>query len=457
MAVKVTTPVRLVCSAAFLFGQGAGAALAQDLPAGSEQAGDAPSGAATSVSGFLYGAVAARRLEWRLNSENGAKVPTLSGAAAGIVDIGHGTFSARVRISREHKRIPGATERWVSEDQLELTQLSLKMPVSEQTDLTLGRLNIGLDDGQSFHPLDFLEDAIRSSDFEDRSGSQRGFPLLMMSGGGSALAYRLVYSDDTLYKVDSVPPYGAQNPGFNRHLKQWLASARWSVEQATATVVYQRPIGGHGGAGASFSYVATAALSLHGALFTARGNALPLHRNAVVGRGSHFGRDDVYIPETPVKAWRADDGRRYTRWLAGASYTTESGATHVVELWRDGRGMSRAEQDIFDNVVQFHRGLADANARRFNLAYDAEAYRSPHGTHAFFRTAMPMPNEASLQPSVLISTRDASGTANARWTQRLTPNWEYGIEAWLRFGKPYSQYGSVADKAGIQASVRWFY
>jgi hypothetical protein len=192
--------------------------------------------------------------------------------------------------------------------------------------------------------------------------------------------------------------------------------------------------------------VASASLSLHGAVFAARGNPVPLHWNAVSGRGSNLGRDDVYIQNTPVRAWRADDGRRYSRWLAGATYTTESGATHVLEIWRDGRGMSAGEQFTWENAVHFHRRLADPDARRINLAYDTEVLRSPHGTHAFFRTAVPMPNEASFQPSILVSTRDGSGSVNARWIQRLAPNWEYGVEAWLRFGKPYTQYGSVADK-----------
>lgn len=452
-----TAPRCLVFCSACLLGQAAPAVRAQEAPATSAQADESAFVARAAVSGFFYGAVAARQLEQRLNGENGARVPTLSGTAAGVIEVAHGAVWARARIARERRGIPGAVERWNNDDQFELTQLSLKLPLTKQLDLTAGRLNIGLDDGQSFHPLDFLEDAIRSTDFEDRFGSQRGFPLLMVSGGATRFGYRLLYSDDTLYKVETVAPYGSQNPGFNRHTRQWLASARWSIGQATATVVLQRPRGGETGIGASLSYVATAALSLHGALFEARGNPLPLHRNVVTGQGEKLGRNDVYIAETPVKAWRAADGRSYSRWLAGASYTTESGTTHVVELWRDGRGMAVDEQKRFDEVVQFHRSLNDPAARRINLAYDAEAYRSPHGAHAFFRSAMPMENGATLQPSLLVSTRDGSGTANIRWTRRPTPEWEYGFEAWRRFGKPFSQYGSVADKSGIQLSMRRFF
>ena len=321
----------------------------------------------------------------------------------------------------------------------------------------MGRLNMSFDDGQSFHPLDFLEDAVRGTDFEDRAGRFRGFPLMMISRADSASAVRLIYSDDTIYRGNHTYSYGDPNPGFNRGLRQWIASARWSADQLTGTLIYQRPSPGKAGIGASASYVPNASVSIHGSMFAARGNPLPLHRNVFLKRSENLNETDVYINETPVQTWRADDSSVYSRWLVGATYTSEPGATYVFELWRDDRAMSKGEQDTWAKVLRFHRGLANPAARAINLAYDLESLRTAHGTQAFFRISVPMLGDASFQPSLLLSTRDGSGTTNLRWIQRLNHKWEYGVDVWFRFGKSYSQYGSTPDKSGMQASIRVFF
>lgn len=414
-----------------------------------------------SFSGFLYASIAARQLEHGLNDANGAKVPTTTAATAAIIELRRDFFWARARFAEERLRTPRASTSatpWTGKGQAEITQLSLKLPLSEQAVLTAGRLNMTFDDGQSFHPLDFLEDAVRSTDFEDRAGRYRGFPLLMVSRADAGSAYRLIYSDDSIYKNNYVYAYGGPNPGFNRGLRQWLASARWSIDQLTSTLVFQRPSSGNAGIGLSASYVANASMSMHAAIFATRGNPLPLHRNVFLRRGTNLNASDVYRNESPVKAWRADERKVYSRWLIGSTYTGESGATYVLELWRDDRGMSDSEQDTWASVARFHHGLDNAAARAINLAYDLESLRSAaHGTQAFFRVALPMPGDAILQPSALLSTRDGSGTTNLRWSQRINNKWDFELEAWLRIGGAYTQYGSAPDKSGIAASARFFF
>lgn len=415
---------------------------------------------ATSFSGFLYATTASRQLEKSLNNANGAKVPTLSAEMAGIIELRRGPLWGRLRFSEERLRIPqsgiGDTP-WAQTNRADITQLSLRLPVSDQTVFTAGRLNINFDDGQSFHVLDFLEDAIRSTDFEDRASRYRGFPLLMISHGDSGAAYRLLYSNDTIGQSNYTYTYGDPNPGFNRGLKQWIASARWSIHQLTGTLVLQQPLHGNTGIGASFSYVPSASWSFHGSIFGARGNPISMHKNVFLGQGNNLGPSDVYLSNSPVQAWRIDDQKIYSRGLIGATYTSESGITSVFELWRDERGMSAAEQNTWGNLLRFHNTLSNPTARSVNLAYDLQSLRAMHGTQAFLRISVPISDSASFQPSLLVSTRDGSGSANFRWIRKFDDKWELGIETWHRFGGAYTQYGSAPDKSGLQASIRAFF
>nr|WP_315261758.1 hypothetical protein [uncultured Limnohabitans sp.] len=415
---------------------------------------------ATSISGFLYATTTTRQLEKVLNNANGAKVPTLSSEMAGIIELRRGLLWGRFRFSEERLRIPqiGIVDTpWAQTNRADITQLSLRLPLSDQTVFTAGRLNINFDDGQSFHVLDFLEDAVRSTDFEDRAGRYRGFPLLMISHSDSGAAYRLLYSDDTIGQSNYTYTYGDPNPGFNRGLKQWIASARWSIDQLTGTLVLQQPLHGNTGIGASFSYVPSASWSFHGSIFGARGNPISMHKNVFLGQGNNLGPNDVYLSNSPVQAWRIDDQKIYLRGLIGATYTSESGVTSVFELWRDERGMTAAEQTTWGDLLRFHNTLSNPTVRSVNLAYDLQSLRAMHGTQAFLRMSVPIADNASFQPSLLVSTRDGSGTANFRWIRKFVDKWELGIETWHRFGGAYTQYGSAPDKSGLQASIRAFF
>ena len=413
------------------------------------------------VSGFLVGASTVRRPAAMFDDTNPARVPSTEKTVASIIDVRSEAIWARLRLSQIIRDVaatsaaPGTSD---TSSRAEVTQFSTKIPLPSEFEFTLGRLNLTFDDGQSFHPLDFLEDAVRTTDFEDRTGRYRGFPLLMLAHASSGAAYRLLYSDDTVFGSSVVRPYADPNPGFNRGQRQWIASARWSTDQTTTTLLARKAFPGTLGIGAAVSRVLSSSLSLHGSAFAARGNDLPIHRNVFLARGTELNRGDVYVNPSPMQPWRADDGKVYLRWLIGSTYTTESGTTFVGELWRDGRGLSQGEQNTWNSVTRFHDGISNSFARTINVAYDLESLRTPFGTQAFFRMALPQPDQhATLQASLLVSTRDESGTANLRWVQQPNPRWEFSVEVWHRFGKPYSQYGTTPDRAGLESMVRFFF
>lgn len=425
--------------------------------AGAEEMQDVESPVAPLFSGFVYGQFAQREINHALNADNGAGVPVQTAELAGAIDMRYSSLWLRTRLTAERKYIP--TKRQNTADEAnkfaaDIPQVSWKYIFSDQTSFTIGRLNLTLDDGQSFHAIDILEDGIRGSDFEDRAGKFVGFPMVNITYANALSAYRLIYSDDTISSYSY--EYGGTNPGFNRGFRQWVATGRKSIDQLTATAVLQYIEAGNPGGGVALSYVPTAAWSFYVAGFANRGNPYPVHKNVYLNRGDQLGAADVYIYQSPVQPWLAHDGQIRARGLAGATFTTEANTTWVMELWRDNRGMNSDQFQIWKNVVKFHDNLTNQSARGINLGYDMESLRIAHGTHIFLRMSMSVVHDIDIQPS-LMATRDGSGILNARWTQHVATTWEYWVETWLRFGDKYSQYGASPERVGVQFNARWFF
>lgn len=398
-------------------------------------------------SGMVTGLVSERRGRARLNPGNTARMPRGIYELGAVLDYQSADFTARLRASTVARDIPHGTGNPREHDgRIDLLQLNWTHALTTDWTLSLGRMNLSFDDGQSFHPLDFFEDTVRGSDFEDRTGRNRGFPLVMLQRATSTGGLRLVYSDDGITNTDYV--YGDVNPHFNRGYRQALLSWRLSRGDWTWTTLAQRSWPGHTGLGGSFSWVPTAAWSVYGAAFGARGNPVPVHRNVANGRGSGLDGRDVYINTSPIGTWQADAGRWRYRWLLGTQYTWEGGNSLQVELWHDGRGMSQDEFRTWQGVVGFHDGLSSLPGRRINLGYDLEGLRTPSGTHLFTRYSHALSNGSTLQASILLA-QDASGSAALRWQG---PRWAAGdlsVEAWRRFGSVDSRYGAVPDRQGM--------
>jgi hypothetical protein len=420
-----------------------------------ESAAETAEPAESPFSGFLYGAVTARQMRLASNPANSARVPSRVAEVAGILEFRKGGFWARARLSTTHREVPYLQpDESVNETKLDLTQLSWNLPLAGNWAFTMGKLNLGFDDGQSYHPLDFFEDGVRGSDFEDRAGRYRGFPMLMLSRSDADSSLRIVYSDDR--NTGTTYVYGEANPNFNRGKRQWLVSWRGSFDQLTVTALAQRALPGHAGAGVSASYVANASWSFHAAGFVGRGNPLPIHRNVFLGRGTGLDASDVYINTSPMRAWRADDGKLYNRWLLGATWTSEAGNTLVSELWRDGRGMGSGERQVWADVVRFHDGIGNPVGRSVNLGYDLEALRVANGVHWFVRYTTAVEGYGSVQVSNLLAS-DRSGTAGLRWVAPLGPQWEGSVELWKRYGGRTTMNGAVPDPAGATIALRRFF
>ncbi|MDH4274574.1 MAG: hypothetical protein OEW08_06020, partial [Gammaproteobacteria bacterium] len=433
------------------------AALTSAHAAGVEETQRAESSIALALTGFVYGHYVQRTLNSALNADNSAAVPVQAGELASVFDMRTESLWLRARLVADRKHIPTKKQNTADETNsvcADVPQFSWKYNLSDQTSFTIGRLNLTLDDGQSFHAIDILEDGIRGSDFEDRAGNFVGFPMLNFTYANALSAYRLIYADDTLTSYSYA--YGTINPGFNRGIRQWVASARKSIDQLTATAVLQYVVSGNPGVGAALSYVPAPAWSFYTAGFASRGNPYPIHKNVILNRGTQLGAEDVYIYQSPVQPWLASDRKFRMRGLLGASFTTEAGTTWVAELWRDDRGMNTDQLQIWKNVVKFHDSLSNRVARGINLGYDMESLRIAHGTHLFLRMNMSVVQDIDIQPSLML-TRDGSGAVNARWTQRVSGAWEYWVETWLRFGDKYSQYGASPERVGIQFNTRWFF
>lgn len=419
-------------------------------------AADGDEAPAWSFGGFGWAALSARQLRIDSNPDNGARVPETVAEGAAVLDGRRGRFSFRLRAEASTRRVPGsANEREQRDTRLDLTQLVFVQPLAGDWSLTAARMNLSFDEGQSFHPMDFLEDTVRGTDFEDRAGRNRGFPLLMLARTSAGSGLRLLYSDDAL--TDDAYRFGDPNPNFNRGHRQAILSWRQSLGSLTATALVQRSWPGRTGAGFSFSWVPDAAWSVYGSVFAAPGNVLPMHRNVYLGRASGFNASDVYINTSPMQAWAAGDDRWRTRWLLGASWTAEGGTTLTAELWRDGRGMDAAQWRTWQALFAFHEGLANAVARRVNTGFDLEALRTPSRAQLFLRAKLPLPEPlGSLQVSNLLA-QDGSGSLAARWTLSPTPDWEVAAELWRRHGAQLSQYGLVPDRTGLMLSARRFF
>jgi hypothetical protein len=392
-----------------------------------------------------------RRGKDRFNPSNTARMPRGVYELAVVLDYQAEGLSARLRARTVARDIPhGSGDPPARAAELDLTQLNWTHALTERWSVSLGRMNLGLDDGQSYHPLDFFEDTVRGTDFEDRAGSNRGFPMLMLLRTTPEGGLRLIYSDDSLTDTNYV--YGDPNPNFNRGLRQAVLSWRQSLGGWTWTSVLQRAWPGHTGAGASFSWIPGEAWSLYGAAFAAPGNPLPVHRNVAEGRGSSLDGRDVYIDTSPIGRWQADDGHWRLRGLLGTQYTWEDGDSLQIELWRDERGMSRSEMRTWRPVLAFHDTLAHPVARRVNLGYDLESLRTPSGTHLFSRYSKALPIGGTLQASVLLA-QDRSGSAAMRWQGPRGSLGEFWVDAWRRFGAEDSRYGVVPDRQGV--SLLW--
>lgn len=398
-------------------------------------------------SGMLAGTATQRSGSKRLNPENVVRMPRGSYELAGVLDYQAEGLSARLRIRSVRRDIPYSNGNPpAQEQQADLTQLNWTHPIGGDWSLGAGRMNPSFDDGQSFHPLGFFEDMVRGTDFEDRAGRNRGFPLVMLQRLNPEGSVRLVYSDDSVTNTDYV--YGDPNSNLNRGLRQAVLSWRHSEGPWTWTSLLQRSWPGHTGVGVGFSWVPAAEWSVYGSAFAAPGNPLPVHLNVAQRKGVGLDGRDVYIDTSPWSRWQADDGRWRQRWLLGAQYTWENGNSLQAELWRDGLGMSDAAFRTWQQVLAFHDGLQHAAARRINLGYDLEALRMSSGIHLFSRYSIALEKGASLQASLLLA-QDHSGSLSLRWQG---PRWEAGdlsLEAWHRFGPTDSRYGAVPDSQGM--------
>ncbi len=379
------------------------------------------------------------------------RVPSRALEAALVLDFKQGPWRARARLSQGYARVPGPGNDDPRRQRLDIPQLQWRQPLDALWSFTAGRLNLRLDDGLSFHPLDFFEDRPRSLDFEDRLGRDRGLPMLMLERVRAQGSLRFILSDDSL--TDSADRYGETD--FHRGLRQAVASARHSLGSLTLGGVAQRAWPGSTGWGGSFSWVPDAALSLYGAAFSARGNPYPLHRNAYLGRGTNLGPQDVYSAPSPVQPWAAHERQRHGRWMLGGGWTFESGDTVNVEAWRDGRGMNAGQFASWQGATAFHDALVSSAARRGNLGYDQEALRTASGTHLFTRYTTAWDTGASLQLSNLLA-RDGSGALSAQLEGRLGPQADWRVVAWQRYGGVLSRYGAPPDPRGLTLQWRHF-
>jgi len=402
--------------------------------------------------GMVVGSITDRRGSDRFNPSNVAGMPRSVREVAAVLDYEAEGLSARFRARALARDLPYAKDDTLArEADLSMTQVNWTRRLANQWSASLGLINLGFDEGLSFHPLDFFEDTLRGSDFEDRAGRSRGFPMLMLQRTTPQGGVRLIYSDDRAFSDRAV--YGDPNPNFNRGLRQALVSWRQSYEAWTWTTLIQRPWPGHAGTGASFSWVPGLAWSLYGAAFAAPGNPLPLHRNVAEGRGSALGAQDVYTSVSPIGPWQADDGRWRVRSLIGGQYVWEDRDSLQIEIWRDERGMNRDQLATWKQVRRFHDTWGDPFGRQANLGYDLAALKTPAGAHLFARYAFAGPQGESLQASVLVA-QDRSGTWSLRWQG---PNWAFGdlsVEVWQRFGGSESLYRAVPDSRGIALSWR---
>jgi len=430
----------------------AAAQAADDAPLAGATAAEAGSQEAESPwSGFLSLDATRRQVRDLLNPGNVARAPSRAIEAALVLDFKQGPLRARARVSDWRARVPGPSGEDTHHQRLDIPQLQWRQPLDALWSVTAGRLNLRLDDGLSFHPLDFFEDRPRSLDFEDRLGRDRGFPMLMLERVQAQGAVRFILSDDSL--TDSTDRYGETD--FHRGLRQAVASVRHSRGSLTLGGVAQRAWPGSTGWGGSFSWVPDAALSLYGAAFAARGNPYPLHRNAYLGRGTNLGPQDVYTTPSPVQPWAADDRGRHGRWMLGGGWTFESGDTVHVEAWRDGRGMDARQFTSWQGVTAFHDALASPAARRGNLGYDQDALRTASGTHLFVRYTTALEAGPRLQLSHLLA-QDGSGSLSAQLEGLLGPKADWRVVAWQRYGSARSRYGAPPDPRGLTLQWRHF-
>lgn len=408
--------------------------------------------ATSAWSGFVSIDATQRRIDHTLNPGNVARVPSRTLEAALVLDYKQGPFSARARLSDWRARVPGAAVGNPHTQRLDIPQLQWRRPIDDLWSLTVGRLNLRLDDGLSFHPLDFFEDRPRSLDFEDRLGRDRGFPLLMFERVQAQGSLRLVLSDDSV--TDTADRYG--DTDFHRGLRQALASVRRSLGPLTLGGAVRRSWPGSTGLGGNFSWVPGAAASFYGAAFFERGNPYPLHRNTYLGRGTELGSQDVYSKPSPIQPWASGERRRYSRWLLGSGWTFESGDTLNVEAWRDGRGMNARQFETWQRVTAFHDALASPLARRGNLGYDQESLRTASGTHLFMRYSTELAMGPTFQLSHLLA-RDGSGSLSVELEGHLGPRADWRVLAWWRHGSRYSRYGVSPDPRGVTLQGRYLF
>ena len=394
----------------------------------------------------------ARQGHERFNPGNVARMPRSAEQVALIIDGLGPSWSARARLQADARDTGAAGEQATAwQGRFDITQLKWTHSLGEDWRLVVGRINLSLDDGQSFHPLDFFEDMIRGTDLEDRKGRSLGFPMMMIERALPASGWRLIYSDDRMSDTRAV--YGDPNPNFNRGLRQVLLSWRRSEGAWTWTTLLNRPWPGRGGFGGSFSWVPASAWAFHGAAFAAPGNPLPVHQDVVTAQGRAPDARDIHLTDSPMAPWLAADGLWRWRALLGAQFTGEDADTWLIELWRDQRGMNAAQWDTWRRWLDFHDRLPQPLARRINLAYDLQALRVPSGPHVFTQYRHGLEGGGELRASVLWA-QDGSGTLSLRWLGRARSWGDFSLEGWQRFGAAVSRYGVLPDRRGAELVVR---
>jgi hypothetical protein len=403
------------------------------------------------LSGFLLGVGYGRDINEDLNIDNLREVPEKQLESAAIIDVKTNTFDARIRL--ENMLTSGQeSSQFDNESQIFLQRIKFRWDISRNTDLTFGKLNERFDEGLSFHPLNFFEDNLQGMDFEDKRGRETGFPLIKMSVVENDWSMRLIYSDDT--DEDAAYQYINANNGYNRGLRQWVATLRYYVGSATLNLIAQKPQDQEVGIGSSFTQVIGNNVALYGSWFARRGTRVPIHRNVFLEQSTDYTANDVYIEESPISDYRINENSLYHRWLLGASWTSDSLFSASIEWSHDDRGMDNEQWGYWKSVVAFHNSLNDDDARSINLAYDSAVLLYRRQDHLFLKLSKPL-YDCNVSVSALMGV-DKSVVSGARVAYQGATEWEAWFDVSLRSGSTYSEFGSVSSSSETSLGLRYF-
>ena len=368
-----------------------------------------------------------------LNPENIIGIPRNNTEMAALIKTEFWGLSSSVRISGTRESVNANHE---TNNKIELTKLSKFVSINDSLQAFLGKKNIHLDGGYSFHPLDFFEDNRVMGDFGDKKGKESGFSMVGIDLLREKWQLTLIYSDD----------FDSEIKDYNRGMKQFLARLRFIRNTVDGSIVLQQYDNSRMGIGTSFNIVPDNRLEIHASGFIRQGTCKPVNQNLYFDQLRTFTFDD------PNKPLRSFDRTLYTKLLAGLQWTSDSLINYILEYSYDSSGFSEGQWSDYLQLIDFHKKLP-AIIRNQNLARDAASLSMGRQHHLYGRVVF---SNVPLKPEIssLIGI-DASGWLRVRLTQVIFNNCEMWVDLKYNYGSSNSEFGLVPLKSTTTVGLRY--